>query len=98
MTDAALQVGDEAPGFGRNQKWAAIGYAIPFASVALPALAAMGKAILANDTATQLALVDRLSSFATTYGLVAVGLVLGIAGAIKGIGSIAEAIAAKAQR
>jgi hypothetical protein len=96
MTDVG-QV-EAAAGFGRNQKWAAVGYAIPFATVALPALASMGKAIIASDTATQLAVIDRLSSFATTYGLVAVGLVLGIAGAIKGIGSIAEAIAAKAAR
>lgn len=83
---------------GRNQKWAAVGYAIPFSVMVVPSFAAMTMALVRNDPATQLALVDRLASFASVYGLVAVGCVLGIAGAVKGIGSIAESIAVKAAK
>ena len=47
---------------------------------------------------TQLAAIDKLSSFAQVYGLVAAGCLLGIGASIKHVGSIAGAIAAKASK
>ena len=81
--------------FGRNQKIAIFGYLTPFAAVVLPAFVTLGGALFRGDSQTQLAVIDKLISFAQVYGLVAVSSILVVAGAIKGVGSVAQAIMAK---
>ena len=73
---------------GSTQKLAAAAYAVPFASVVLPAFVTLGAAIIRSSptvdtTATQLAVIDRLISFSQLYGLVAVGCILGLGAGIK---------------
>jgi len=75
---------------GRNQKFAAKAYGLVGASVLLPAFLMAGQAIGHNDVETQLAILDRLIAFAGGWGLWAVGSVLVVSGAIKGLGSVAN--------
>lgn len=70
---------------GRTQRLAAKACGIVFGSVVLPALVSMGVAIYRADTATQLAIIDKLATFANVFGLVAVGIVVTGGVAVKGL-------------
>jgi len=80
---------------GRNQKIAAIGYLVPWVSVVLPAVGTLAMSWWRNDFGTALAVLDRLITFAEVYGLIAVGCLLGISGAVKGVSAMADAAIAK---
>jgi len=80
---------------GRNQKLAAVGYLIPFAAVVVPSLGSMVAAVVHSDTATQMAVIDKLVAFGEVYGLVAVASVLVVSGAIKSVAEVAGAISRK---
>jgi hypothetical protein len=88
MVDAQI----EQKRLGRNQRFAAKAYGVVGLSVVIPALAMLASALVHNDSTTQLAVLDRLISFAQGWGLWAVGSVLVVSGAIKGLGSVAGAI------
>ena len=61
----------------------------------MPSFITMGSAIVRNDMATGLSVIDKLATFAEVYGLVAVGSILVVSGAIKTVGSVAGAIMSK---
>jgi hypothetical protein len=99
VTDPVEPNGDvEQKRFGRTQKIAVLCFLAPFSAVVLPAITVLIKAIKGADTATQLAVLDRLKDFAGGFCFNAVLTILIVAGALKGIPMAANAIATFAQR
>jgi len=99
MSDAEILNGNgNGRKLGRNQKIAIWSYGIPYAVSVLPMLVSVGSGLLSGTVeGDHLALeaIDRLVSFTQLYGLVAVGSILVVAGAIKSIDSVAGAISKK---
>jgi len=92
---ADVEQAEEKKVLGRKQKLAAWGYAIPFATVALPTWISIGKGLWGGDHAAVAAYIDRLIGFAEVYGLVAVASMLVAAGVVSSVGAVAGAIAAR---
>jgi len=78
----------------RTQRWAAVGYAIPFVAFVIPVYFALAHALGESDSQMILDVLDRLGKFSNGYGLYAVGAVITGGVAIKAVGKIADAIKA----
>lgn len=91
-TQPAPENGNGTKALGRNQRIAIWCYTIPYAVAVLPIFTALGVALYRGEMGSALAAIDRLVGFTQVYALAAVGSILVVSGAIKGLGAVAAAI------
>jgi hypothetical protein len=88
----------EAKTLGRNQRIAIVASAVLAAIPVAPTVIVMSLALYRGDQEIQLATIDRLFSFVTSFGPTALGIVLGAAALVKGTQAVAGAITSRGQQ